>query len=172
MEWRVICCHLHTPAPFPFPFPKKLFFLLFLVRWCFFSWFRAMSSYSVSMQDSKPKLDKFGRPTAEHQIDSWVARRGIAAALIQIIPCLDGEAYLRDTMDFLLQNPCALRDEKAPVRHDMLQVQFQLFRRVKNIQLTCPLSEGKVINVHIPFPSTFNSGCSPLFQGMTHFSKI
>ncbi|OQV22263.1 eIF-2-alpha kinase activator GCN1 [Hypsibius exemplaris] len=88
-----------------------------------------LRKYDQNVEDSKPKLDKFGRPTAESQIDSWPARRGIAAALIRIIPSLGVESHLRDTMSFLLQKPCALRDEKAPVRHDMLQVAIALINQ-------------------------------------------
>ena len=87
---------------------------------------RLIELYAENIENCKPKVDKFGRPTSEQLLNSWPARRGIALTLSEIAPCLNTEELLSDAMEFLLKKPCALKDEKAPVRNDMLQVGIRL----------------------------------------------
>lgn len=81
---------------------------------------------TIILQDCILKVDRYGRPISENLADQWPARRGIAAALINIAPCLNEESLLLPVMEFLLDNPCALKDEKNAVRNDMLQVGITL----------------------------------------------
>ncbi|XP_055340770.1 eIF-2-alpha kinase activator GCN1-like isoform X2 [Paramacrobiotus metropolitanus] len=78
--------------------------------------------YNKNAEICKVKLDKFGRALLDSQPDQWPARRGIASALTAVAPYLNKQEMLERLMDFMLQNPCALKDEKAPVRSDMLEL--------------------------------------------------